>query len=104
MLECFYCYHIIIVYYNLLKVTNSNIRNLLFCLIFLTHIFTVSRNALQKNQDKSIISCYAMAIFTIVIIVFDTNYRMIREVKQAQIRLSLLIGFRGLSIKIVFLE
>ena len=32
------------------------------------------RNTLQKNQEKSIISRYDMAIFAIVIIVFYTNY------------------------------
>ena len=83
MLKSFYCYHIIIVYYNLLKVTTSNIRNLLFCLIFLTHILDqFFRNALQKNQEKSIISRYAMAIFAINIIVFDTNYRKCMEKKK----------------------
>ena len=57
-------------------VTTSNIRNLLFCLLFLTHILDqFFRNAFQKNREKSIISRYAMAIFAIVIIVFDTNYR-----------------------------
>ena len=37
----------------------------------------------------------------------ETHTRLIREVKQAEIRLNLLIGLKGikgLSIKIVFLE
>ena len=38
-----------------------------------------------------------MAIFAIVIIVFDTNYRLIREVKQAQIRLNPQIGLKGIK-------
>ena len=76
MLKSFYCYHIIIVYYNHLKVT-PNIRHLHFCLIFLTHsVDKFFRNALQKNQEKSIISRYAMDILAIVIIVFDTNYNL----------------------------
>ena len=75
MSKCFYCYHIIIVYYNLLKVTTSNIRNFTFLFDFFKHILDqFFRNALQKNEDKSIISRDAMAIFAIVIIGFDTNY------------------------------
>ena len=71
MLKSLYFYHIIIVYYNLFKSNYFKYKKFTFLFDFLTHILDqFFGNALHKNQEKSIVYRYAMAIFSIVIIFF----------------------------------